>query len=257
MGNTLKFTEAYIFDLQQYITPNRITALSENTQAQLKGQLRCPECRQAVLSIVHSGNGKIFFRTVPSSAHDESCSAKVTTKQKAKINTFYEDGENRFFVKSQLESLRRLKLLPSKPHKADIAQAVNFNESMKKATARSIQSHALFHKSLNSEFHDCDYDIYKLFYGNVRFDLMLKETWGFLRCYDAKKNKLLCSIKLSEQVYKNMDTTTVKKISTSDIEQKIFFAAKMERKGAYNNCTLIHSSFILMDDIGDDNLRFF
>ena len=232
----MKFEEAY--HIQQRINIplydlNNIFINQPNVfENRYRRYLFCPECRQAQLSYNNAKTS--YLSAYPRSEHDNDCelAQNVANKTEAeRIVTEYKSNvEIKDNIKRQIDSTLRLLT----------AEHINFQnrnnapqqQNIMNMQGENMNAHnqavmpRLPRKRIDLPLHDSDYNVYKIFYGNVilKWKPVSKESTqkdqNKIKIYIPRTQTLQCSIKITDN-YINIYQQNIKTLIIHYV--KLFF----------------------------------
>ncbi|SDA31056.1 hypothetical protein SAMN02910447_03323 [Ruminococcus sp. YE71] len=211
-----KFEEA-IYINNNIRKPYSVEEISEMRRNDLdqflsvKGFLFCPECNLPHLAHNSCNNKTDYFSTYPKDEHDENCSC-ICQKADRKILVQVDQDISLSRIKNRLEDC--LSLLINDKAVANNPFKVFRNEQLlKKAMPTKINYDSDYYipRKRLTQYMDSDYaDQFYIFYGKVKLKSILisdKYHPHIFRIYHFKENRLVCSLKFSDNVYNHLPDT--------------------------------------------------
>ena len=266
MNNNKYYEAAFRSNLNQYIKLN-IEYLTEIIESEPKvfyetysGNLFCPECFKPQLTLVMSyKTGKYYLRGYPKQKHENNCYHGFEPVKSNIFNDFCQDTKTHKFIKNKLQKLIN-KMLNNciESENPFLIKVIKENCSIVKISDKDIKEkrniHQIPNKSLTSIFDDDDFEVFKLFYGNV--DLILIERISiendrnfYMLKINKKNGNYICSLSMTKIVATYlMNLYNIK----TDVKVKnvyISFAAKLKKNGFFKNGKLIHSDLCIINRI--------
>ena len=242
----LKYSDAAIILNKQFIkniTANELSEIRQGNsleyEVNIKGNLFCPECKRATL--VHCDGDIInpYFKTHPTSVHDNSCSHSFELLSEKKTVEWYNENLNNININKRLHKIIGLLF---KGHKYENNPLTLEVEKKKVGTNNSRQiSHRTksfsLPRRLLSQISNKDIDSPKIFYGKVYIYWKHIESDNTKRhhffIYDRVEGNnykhLLCRVSITDRVYKYIPQEAKKNQRCC-----IAFLSKMDLN-AYNN----------------------
>lgn len=243
----MKFEEAYHSQKDVNLPLYEITNIFVNEpnifETQYRHFLFCPECQQAKLSYRNADTP--YLSAYPKAQHDLDCTLAQDTVNQAQalriINDYNNNLEVRQEIHRQMDSIMRILLaennaLPVRENM--VQQHNNVNQRHENPNAQQNNHNRLPRKRIDLMLKDTDYDVYKIFYGNVI--LRWKEAhspyhYNKILLYTINTHEFKCQIKVTDKVYAYLSRELK---DTNNTQCKIVFIGKLKKgkKIASNNC---------------------
>ncbi len=221
--------------------------------------LYCPECYKPQLVLVENKVKRYFLRGYPNQQHANDCYKGFDLVSQKVFDTFLINSESTNFINKKLQKvidkmLRNVKsnkdtFLIKVINKECLTEVIQEKEINKKS--RIIKQ--IPHKSITSPFDDDDFDVFKLFYGNVDIVLLEKENkknnekFYVLEFFKKNSKYKFCSLSMGTKIYYffvkkyNLNVgETIKNVYVS-------FVSKLKQNGKYKNGKLIHSDYCIIE----------
>lgn len=258
----MKFEEAY-HSLQGVNLPlDKITKIFINEPCLYEEQyhhfLFCPECQQAQLSYKNADTP--YLSSYPQAHHDIDCSLAQDTvnpvQAKRMIKDYNSNEELRQEIQRQMNSIMRI-LLAENNNLIVRENAVQFHNHIhhqnENPNAQQNNHQWLPRKRIDLMLKDADYNVYKIFYGNMVLKWKKQDkSSGYYRIslYTVNTNEFKCQIKITDKVYHYL-SEEIKNIDNKPC--KIVFIGQLEKGNNIfsNNCgfmTLHNSQLIAVND---------
>ena len=224
-------------------------------------RLFCPECHAPQLSLVASSNGVDFFlRGFKNQAHTNNCSYSFDSVSNAAITKLLDDRKSSKFVNAKLKGLVnklfKKKILEYNPflvkveHGRVSANDVNNHDLINRQIIKRLPT-----KSLTSPFDENDYNVPKLFYGNVdiKFFKRKKELdnsfFYAIDVYFRETNKKICSISMSSGVFSNLKIPFTVEYDVRYTNVLMAVATVLIKKDSYIDGRITYSDYCVIDVI--------
>lgn len=249
----MKFEEFYfntdgkIYSIEELLS---IYNQDKNTyKLKYYNHMYCPECHIAELSF-HPNAKTPYLKTKPSSKHESSCSCSYEPASKKQLDEYYNDNKNFEAINRKLRGCIDLLI---KPQNKSQNEGYKNNTNVKNEKSKFIfesdgKKISIRRKKITVALDESkDYNLPILFYGCVKVKWNLKnESDGirYIQMKDAESNRLLCSIKVTQSVYENLDNE-IKMLDEHICN--VAFMTVMTRYKKFNNCKLNHSSLIIIE----------
>lgn len=250
----MKFEEFYFDTNEEIYSVEELLNIYNQDKNTFKkiyyNHMYCPECCKAELSF-HPNANTPHLRTKHSSHHEPSCSCNYESANKRQLDEYYNDSKNFESINRKLKACIDLLIKP--PEGSSInsnpKNITNIkNEEDKFTFDSSGKRVSIRRKKITVALDETkDYGLPILFYGCVIVKWNLKyevSNVRYIQLKNVENNKLLCSIKVTQSVYENLDDE-IKLID--DQICNVAFMAEMTRYQKFNNCILKHSSLIIIE----------
>lgn len=216
------------------------------------GRLFCPECHKPQLSLVDKSKERNYhLRAYPKQEHASNCSKILEYTTESMLEKCLKDSASYDFLSSKLKRIllnkffkiqdERVSLVKTNDNKKILLEDIKDNTHI--AQTKNIYQIPI--KSLTAPFDDDDFNIYKLFYGNV--DIQLNErksgdnTFYSLGIYSKESKVAFCSLTVDEDVKPYLSNQYDFEVGKKKSNIYISFCSKLKRNGKYINGRLLHS----------------
>lgn len=224
-------------------------------------RLFCPECHAPQLSLVASSNGVDFFlRGFKNQAHTNNCSYSFDSVSNAAITKLLDDTKSSEFVNAKLKglvnNLLKRQILKQNPFLVKVEHG--------KVSTNDVKDHDLINrqtikrlptKSLTSPFDENDYNVPKLFYGNVDIKFFERKNkkngslFYVIDVYFRETNNKICSISMRPGVFSYLKTPFTIEYDVKYTNVLMAFATVLIKKDSYIDGQITYSDYCVIDVI--------
>ena len=250
----MKFDEAYYAKTDQCFTIDQLNEMFEKDmlrfQSLYESELKCPECHFAPLNYVHASPP--YLRTLENRPHTPGCSMEQNIVSTKAMEKYCNNKENYEAIYLKLTNIVKQCLINRKidfnnhPFLFDKKpkNSFNFQNSGSNNKHNYISRH-----NLSLPFKECDYSVYKIFYGTVALAWLqrsITEKWShiILKILSPETNKTLCSLVMTPNVYSYI-SQQVPLSEKPDIYHISFLAPLELEKERFSKAFIKHSCFFV------------
>ncbi len=240
-----KFPEAFCNSIDENISAQNLFEIEQNDPCQYvsvyRGRLVCPRCKKAPVSLVHDVTP--FFRSYPGAKHLAGCDLVQDHDRTAKGKSSGEETKDRDKIKHRLSWVFE-QLLDGKNEKLGDPDCLDYDKSeIKRRDIGTQEKNTIAQKSLRSRFISADFQVHKVFYGNVfaSWEDTDNDSGKWLHIETPDRSRTICQIKVTNKVAMFLKPHILR---TTDEVCKIAFYGMINKRGNACVCVLEHSDFL-------------